>query len=359
MIYTFVVIIFSIGYIALILYYYKEWSQLHSSELSDHSPSAKVSVIIPARNESLTIQNCIQSILRQNYPAELLEIIVVDDHSTDDTAQKVLEIQNIQVQLIKLADIKLNDGEVAYKKRSIEVGVKQSDGEFIVTTDADCTHSMNWIRSLVQEFETQERNIISAPVLFNYSKNTFQQFQALDFIGMLGITAASLKAGMYNLANGANLAFRKSIFYEVDGYKGIDSKASGDDMLLIYKFAQVNASKVVFLKSKDAVVNTQPAVSMSEFIQQRLRWTSKSFTYQDSRITFILAFVYLVNVLLVISFVAGILCLSTNFLLLFLLQFGLMSLVDYFFLSRVCDYFNRKDLLKSFIPSQLMHVVYI
>ena len=237
--------------------------------------------------------------------------------------------------------------------------MQNSTGEIIITTDADCEHERNWIDTIVREFEEKNWNMISAPVLFKHNNSLFQKFQALDFIGMIGITAASINAGMYNLANGANLAFRKRVFNSVNGYEGIDQKASGDDMLLIYKFAQIDAKKVAFLKSKDAVVYTQPASNLSDFIQQRLRWTSKSFSYQDQRITLILAFVYLTNVLLLINLFGGLIYGSTFLLGLFGLQFTFMSLVDFVFLSHACAYFNKKELLPSFLPSQVMHVLYI
>ncbi len=359
MIYTIIILIFTLGYIGLILYYLKEWNTLKPFEISVFRPSTRVSVIIPARDESDSILSCVQSILKQNYPSELFEIIVMDDHSTDDTAKKVESLELPNVHLIRMSEIKLNEHEVAYKKRSIEVGVNKSTGSLIVTTDADCVHHPDWLHCLVQDFEQNNSNIISAPVLFQYNKSIFERFQALDFIGMLGITAASLNAGMYNLANGANLAFRKSIFKEVGGYKGIDSKASGDDMLLIYKFAQIDASKVHFLKSSEATVLTSPANTLNEFIQQRLRWTSKSFNYQDSRITLILAFVYLVNLFLVISLIGGIFTFNLKWLWLFLCQFTLMSVVDYIFLNKVCSFFGKKELLRSFLPSQFLHVAYI
>ncbi|MCB0503472.1 MAG: glycosyltransferase [Bacteroidetes bacterium] len=318
-----------------------------------------ISVVIPARDEEQNIGKAIISILAQNYPEDQFEIVVVNDHSVDDTAKVVESFGRQNVRLLNLADIPLRKGEVAFKKRAIEEAVNISRGEIIVTTDADCEHHKNWLKTISSAFEESNANIISGPVLFHFNNSIFQRFQALDFLGMIGITAASLKVGMFNLANGANLAFRKSIFHEVSGYAGIDRQASGDDMLLIYKFSKVDAAKVLFLKSKEAVVYTRPAASLDEFVQQRLRWTSKSFGYQDHRITLILAFVYLVNVLLAVSLLAGIFLGKSSFVYCFILQFIMMSIVDFIFLRKVAAFFDRKTLLRVFIPSQFLHVVYI
>jgi cellulose synthase/poly-beta-1,6-N-acetylglucosamine synthase-like glycosyltransferase len=286
------------------------------------------------------------------------EVIVVDDHSTDDTAGLVKGLAKEGIRLVKLSDLQLDIGEVAYKKRAIEEGVRQSRGEIIVTTDADCRHHPGWLQTIADAF-TGDTNMVSGPVLFDYDDSVFQQFQALDFIGMIGITAASLQLGMFNLANGANLAFRRQVFNEVKGYAGIDSRASGDDMLLIYKFAQKDPASIRFLKSTSAVVYTRPAAGLQEFIQQRLRWTSKSFSYQDKRITWILAFVYLANILYPFLLISAILTGDVLLYLLLAFQVLCMFTVDFLFLKRVTAFFGRQKLMRSFISSQLLHIVYI
>ena len=76
-------------YVILILWYRKAWlglPEIKEEEGSKLRAFTKVSVIVPARNESLNIANCIESVLSQSYPADLLELIIVDDASDDDTA---------------------------------------------------------------------------------------------------------------------------------------------------------------------------------------------------------------------------------------------------------------------------------
>ena len=359
--YITIVIVFLIGYVFLIALYYRSWNALEGFSLTNGDDQhIFLSIIIPARNEADSIEMCIRSILDQDYyDANRREIIVVDDHSTDATALVVEALNLTSVRVIKLAEMPIKEGEVAYKKRAIEIGVAHSHGDVIVTTDADCHHHPKWLRSINAAFVQGDIDMVSGPVLFDYDQSIFQRFQALDFIGMIGITAASLHLGMFNLANGANLAFRKSVFSNVEGYAGIDRKASGDDMLLIYKFAQQDASRVRFLKSKEACVYTRPAMNLGEFIQQRLRWTSKSFSYQDKRITWILAFVYLVNLIFVINGIAALFSQSPTYHLLFVLQILVLFSVDFLFLKKVSGFFDRKDLLKSFLPSQIVHVAYI
>lgn len=360
--FTALVLTFSLGYVLLLGMYLRAWRalpQYRPHRDPDSGPPVFMSVIIPARDEAPHIAACLQSIAGQEYPPDRFEIILVDDHSTDDTAEVAESLGLANLRVIRLAELPLRDGEVAYKKRAIETGVSAARGECIATTDADCSHHAHWLRTLAAAFADLDADILSGPVLFQYRDNLFQQFQALDFLGMIGITAASLRLGMFNLANGANLAFRKSAFEAVGGYAGIDRQASGDDMLLIYKIAQRDPGKVHFLKSTGALVYTRPAAGPGEFVQQRLRWTSKSFSYQDKRITWILAFVYLTNLLLPAGLLAWAVTGRPWFAWLALVQFALMSAADWLFLREMCRFFDRRGLMKAFFPAQVMHVVYI
>lgn len=364
MLLTLLAILFTLGYVLLILAYLRAWRQLpECCPEPQKEGRISLSVIVPARDEAGNIGRCIESLAGQTLTRDRFEVLIADDHSTDDTVRIAEEAARdsgwTNVRVLRMSEIPLAVGEVAYKKRAIEMAVREAQGEVVVTTDADCTHHPDWLKSLAAAFEDQPVDMVSGPVVFENDGRFFQTFQALDFLGMIGITAASLKMGMFNLANGANLAFRRNVFLEVGGYSGIDHKASGDDMLLIYKIAQSRPGRVLFLKSPTAVVHTRPAETLSEFVEQRLRWTSKSFSYQDRRITRILAFVYLTNLLLPVLITAAVVSGEPEYLAAFALQFIFMSAVDYTFLREMTGYFDRRLLLRWFWPSQFLHVVYI
>lgn len=353
-------LIFGMGYAWLIYRYQRAWEAMpeKSYEVAD-SELPMISIIIPARDEEVHIGACLRSIMEQDYPSDKMEVIVIDDHSADGTASIVEEFAAQGVQLIRLSDRGLDSREVAYKKRAIEAAVADCVGEVVVTTDADCRQNPKWLKTIGSYLASTDDVMITGPVRYTYSTDLFTRFQALDFVGMIGITAASLHMGMFNLANGANLAFRKSAFMEVSGYSGIDRQASGDDMLLIHKMARASKGKVGFLKSPQAMVETPANENLRAFIQQRMRWTSKSFAYQDKRITWILAFVYLTNVWVLVSLVRVFAVSTPTALPLFLWLVGLMSFVDYRFLKRTTAYFGVSDLMRVFLPSQVLHVFYI
>ncbi len=362
------------------LRYKDEWNELIETNELSKTVSTFISVIIPARNEAQNISNILNDILKQNYTTDLFEIIVIDDNSEDDTHEICLHLaeNNLQLKVYKLNELLENTSTTVYKKRAIEVAVELAKGTLIITTDADCRVQKNWLRSIATFYEKEKPKLIAAPVCFQNDSTRFEKFQALDFCGMQAITGASLNMEMFNMANGANLAYEKQAFLDVNGYQYIDDKASGDDMLLVYKIAKKFSDNVKFLKDKNAIVFTEPQKTMSDFLQQRFRWTSKSRSYQDRRITIILGLVYLFVLSIWLNsfyfigksvysiiFPDRTLIALINFLPVFLFFFMVLlqlickCVIDYFFLKSASTFFKREDLMKSFFSSEIYHIWYI
>jgi cellulose synthase/poly-beta-1,6-N-acetylglucosamine synthase-like glycosyltransferase len=343
-------------YTVLILFYRSGWVHLNEFVPNKHYfPKTKVSIIIPARNEANTIPKLLQDILSQYYPTHLIEIIVVDDYSTDDTAQIVETYKGIR--LIKLNEF--TNGQIlnSYKKKAIEIAIAQSNGELIITTDADCSMDAYWLHSLVQYYETYKPKLIAAPVAFNPIRNWFDRFQSIDFMTMQGITGAVSQTKSGTMCNGANLAYTKEAFTKVNGFKGIDDIASGDDMLLMYKIEQTFPNETVFLKCKDAIVNTSTMPSIQSFINQRIRWASKATKFKDWRIKAILLLVYLLNLMLFILFILSFL--EPKVMSIFIGFLITKIIIEYYFIKHVATFFKKENELFSFAPLQFIHILYI
>ncbi len=319
-----------------------------------------ISVLIPARNEQDNIVHCLEAIAHGNYPRLLFEIIVIDDHSDDKTPQYVHDFaaNYPNIRLIELKNyVKLSDNQ-PFKKRAIEAAIGKAKGELIVTTDADCLAQPNWLNLIAEYYEKTGKQFIAAPVNFHEEKTYFERFQSLDYMGMMGVTGAGVEGKFTNMCNGANLAYSKKLFYEVGGFKGIDHVASGDDMLLMQKIARFHPNTLGFLKNIEATVYTKAKATVSDFLSQRLRWASKSSSYTEFFTVFQLAMVFVFCWNILIS-----LCLSifydTSFLSIFLLQFVVKTLADYFFLNIMSRFFNRTDLMRPFLTPQYIHILYI
>src|SRR5438552_2515384 len=144
-------------------------------------------------------------------------------------------------------------------------------------------------------YEEKDPVFIAAPVILQNNSSVLQMFQALDFLVLQGITAASVYKQFHSMCNGANLAYEKKAFEEVKGFESIDHIASGDDMLLMHKIRKKFPGRLNYLKSKKVIVSTQPMKTWKEFLNQRTRWASKARFYDDKRIFFVLLLVYLFN----------------------------------------------------------------
>jgi cellulose synthase/poly-beta-1,6-N-acetylglucosamine synthase-like glycosyltransferase len=355
---TFLLIISTLVYGALMLFYAKAWRELPVSELkADYNCSTTVSIIVPARNEAANIKKLLPILLHQRYSGPKPEIIVVNDHSTDNTLE-ILQSYAADINLINLQDeISPNAKLIAYKKKAIEVAIAKASGTLILTTDADCTMPLSWVESIVQCYETQKPKIIAAPVNYNSTGSLLGIFQSIDFLTMQGITGASIFRHFNSTCNGANMAYSKKVFLEVNGFAGIDHIASGDDMLLLHKIETKYPKGATYLKNENAIVSTDAVPTWSGFLQQRIRWASKAKSYADKRVTAVLGAVYFYNLLLLIAFFMSLFQMySFTIVILFLaIKIGLELLL----LNPVLKFFERIALQKYFIPLQPLHITYM
>ncbi len=360
-------IILTVLYIALIIYYRFAFTAIPPINQSTKLPNNQttLSIIIPARNEEHNIENCLQSILQNNYPTRLLEVIVVDDHSTDATADMVKKYASQNVKLILLSEhvsTKIN----SYKKKAIEIGVAQASGTLIITTDADCIVPPKWLQTIAAFYEEKKPAFIAAPVAIDCGWSFIQIFQSLDFMTLQGITAGVVNKKQMTMCNGANMAYERAAFYEVGGFTGIDKIASGDDMLLMHKIYKRYPDRVLFLKSKNAIVNTEPVHTIKEFFNQRIRWASKADKYDDKRILPVLALVYIFNVLMLVFPIVGVFNnaqysmfnVQCSMLGVWLWMFLFKIVVEIFFLFPVSDFFGKKSMLWFFPLLQPFHICY-
>ncbi len=356
MIILYIAIFLFLGYSFLIIYYWFGWRSIPEYISPGKKPTTGVSVLIPARNEEENIISCLESVCDQQYPSELLQIITIDDCSTDKTWDL---IQGFHCEKItnstRLADV--NDIEFsAHKKRAIETGITMSANNVIVTTDADCKHPPTWLKTISSFYEEKTPVFIAAPVALENDSSLLQIFQALDFLVLQGITGASVHKKIHSMCNGANLLYEKNAFNEVGGFSGIDDIASGDDMLLMHKIRSKYPGKVHYLKSKQAIVTSLPMQTWKDFFNQRIRWSSKARFYDDKGIFWVLLLVYLFNLSFLTLLVAGF------WLHVLWMYAGILwvakTIVEFPFVYSVARFFDRTPLLKYFFFFQPLHIAY-
>ncbi len=340
-------------YALLIAFYKRGWRGLQNymPPVAKKS-STTISVIVPARNEEHQLPNLLRALQQQSYPANLFEVIVVDDFSTDRTAIVARDTGLSNVRIIQPG----GESEASSKKKAVAAGVQAATLELIVTTDADCIPGPGWLEALAAFYDEKNAAFIAAPVRFIHNDSMLQVFQSLDFLILQGITAASVSRDFHSMCNGANLAYERKAFEAVNGFEGIDHVASGDDLLLMYKIRQQYPGRVHYLKSEAAIVSTSPMPTLSAFIAQRKRWASKTFVYQDKRIFWALALVYIFNLFFFVLLAAG----FFNYWY----WIGLVAMVmaktavEAPFVNDVASFYRSRELMKYFLFFQPFHIAY-
>jgi len=344
-------------YAYVISYYRKGWNSCPEFQSPDNfEPTQKVSIIIPSRNEQDQIEACLQSLRKQTYPSSMFEILVVDDHSEDKTAELVEAFPASNVRLIRLKEF-LEEQTNAYKKKAIDIAIRESTGDWIITTDADCTAPADWIRMIMAYQQYGQYEFIAAPVEINAKENILDVFQSLDFLTLQGITGAAVYCNFHVMCNGANLGYSKKAFQEVRGFENIDALASGDDMFLMQKIRAVYPGKIGYLKSKDAIVSTAPAKTWKAFWHQRVRWSSKADKYEDKTVFRVLLLVYVFNFFLLVLFLGSIV--NPDMLIVALLLLFCKILVEFPFVNSVATFFRQQRFMLYFPFLQPLHIVYV
>lgn len=255
---------------------------------SDDLPT--VSVIVAARNEENTIGPLIDDLLVQDYPYDRFTITVIDDCSTDDTADVVRQYAACHSRLQLLSS---NDSLSPYthKKKAIHTGILATDGEIVMTVDADCRVPHGWIRGMVRCFA--ERVNLVAGEIHVEGNGVPASLEILEFTGIQMMAAGLMNAGLPITCNGANLAYRRSAFDRVGGYDGYGRVVSGDDDLLMQKMAKYDPHTAVFVTGGETAVRVRANDSIGAFLHQRTRWASKIGTYPSKRALILLVAFYL------------------------------------------------------------------
>lgn len=228
-------------------------------------PSPLVTLLVPARQARDTLIPLLQDLYASTYPPERTEVIVVDDHSDDGTAQAVRGMARTWPQLRVIA----NAGEG--KKAAITTGVRAARGEWIVLTDADARCGPQRVAAIVACAQAGA-DFVLGPVRTT-GQGLLGRLQAAEGAALLGVAAGTALEGSPVLANGANMAFRKAAFEQVRGYEG-DTWASGDDIFLLQRMKRAGL-RVRYLLDHEALVTVDAEPTWKGFWRQRLRWAGK------------------------------------------------------------------------------------
>lgn len=314
-----------------------------------------ISIIVPFRNEEKNIAQTYSNLIKQKYPADKFEILLINDLSEDNSLSvlRSLELKpNVKVLTVP------NDYSIsAHKKRAIRFGIEQSRGDIIVTTDADCFHSEDWLINLLKYFDPDSA-FVSGPVKFKSNGSLFSDMQRLEFAGLVITGAGLIGSGSPTICNAANIAYRRTVFDEVGGFVYQMSLSSGDDELLMQKIHRDTKYKIKFAYDKKAMVLTESNPTIRDFYNQRKRWASKGLFYGDHVLMLKLILIFFFYLSLIIQPILGIFF-SNKFFFTFFISLTLKVIFEYLVIKKGSDALYESGILKPFIITEILQVPYI
>ena len=339
-------------YFIIIFRYLTGWKKVVEFTPDKYSWEISVSIIIPCRNEENNIKRLLQDLANQNYPEQLYEVLLIDDHSEDSTA-RIIKSYCRNIDNFRLIQLPLN---ISGKKAAIKAGIENSSGKLIITTDADCRAGRYWISTVTSFYLRNDKpKMIIGLVDMLPDASVFNKFQQLEFLSLIGSGAGA--AGMSNpiYCNGANLIYEKELYYKFKDPLSATS-VSGDDTLFMLKVKKNYPHEIKLLKSKDAIILTKPQLTFRDFIRQRIRWTSKAKYYKDYDIIYTSIVVFALNVSVCVSMI---LMFTKHHYLLYPALLSGKTIADFIILNSILKFFNKKKLLKYLIIFQLIYPAYI
>ena len=300
-------------YLAFILFIIAGLFRHNEQSIISTDQTPAVSVVIAARNEEKNLPDLIQDLVNQEYPLDRLEVIIVDDRSTDFTA-KILREAAENYAIIKYIRVETLPTGMTPKKHALTLGIEMAKGDVILSTDADCRVGKFWVSSMAYSVVQQDG------ISIGYSKvageSFFEKFQMLDFLGIITTNAGAGGWGHFWSGTGQNLAYNKSDFEAIGGFEPVKDRISGDDMYLVQSISKLKTGMINI--DENSFVTTTAMPTFPDFINQRIRWSSNSKdNAMKSHLFFaFLSSAFLCNATLLLSFLFG-----HSWLYLFLLKF--------------------------------------
>lgn len=234
-----------------------------------------VSIIVAARNESDNLFENLPYLLQQNYPE--FEVIVVNHQSVDESAY-LLNAYTLQYPNLRIIEIARNPHLKPGKKLPITLGIKGAKYEHLLFTDADCKPSSNtWLKSMASHF-TPGKELVLGYGPYTKEKGFLNKLIRFDTAWIAMSYFSMALARLPYMGVGRNLAYTKSLFNSVHGFKSHYSLPSGDDDLFIQEAAKKGNYSVNL--NKRSYTYSEPSSSWESWLRQKTRHYSTSSHYK-------------------------------------------------------------------------------
>ena len=343
-------LVFLFGYLLIAFKLYRSLNNL--DYITEHN-QPDVSIIVSLHNEEKNVNQLVECLVEQEYPKSKLEIILINDRSTDRTIE-LLENAGRLHENINIIRVDTLQENFTPKKYAIDSAIKQAEGEIILLTDADGRPTPKWVKTMISCFSENTGMVIgNAP----YASNNFtQKLLAMEYFSHATIAAATTGLGYPMTCVGTNMAYRKKVYTEINGFGEFSNVHSGDDDLFLQRVRENTNWEIRYATDKESHVKNASPNTLKQFVNQRLRYASKGFKYPMNVILSLTVY-YLFNVTL---FLLAILSLLNNALfILFLIILIIKGFADFCLMKKSSKALNTKIPFMLFPIVNILHIPYV
>ncbi|EQI01780.1 glycosyl transferase 2 family protein [Clostridioides difficile F314] len=247
------------------IFYFKNFDK----EIKEIDEYPMISILVPAHNEAKVIGRTVESLLLLNYPKSKMELIVINDNSSDNSKEILENIKdrynNYNFTIINTDSLTGGKG----KSNALNIGYTISKGDFIAVYDADNTPDKNALRYLVQTIVMNDElgAVIGKFRTRNKNKNLLTKFINIETLSFQWMSQAG-RWQLFNLCTipGTNFILRRSIIEEIGGW---DSKAIAEDTEISFRIYKLGYKIKLVPQS---ITWEQEPETVKVWIKQRTRW---------------------------------------------------------------------------------------
>ena len=305
-----------------------------------------VSIIIAARNEELNLPICLDSAIKQTYPTSLFEIIIVNDHSSDKT-EMICNEYSSKYSFVRYINTS-PDEVLRGKANALAQGIDHAKGEVILITDADCVVPETWVEYTAMQFSS-DIDLLGG---FTLQKATspFTGMQSLDWAYILGMAASSANLGYPLGSIGNNLAFRKTAYENVGGYRKLKFSVT-EDYTVVQAIVCRKKSNYVYPVDSLHLVESKPCADWLTLLRQKHRWGKGGLDMKLGGL-FIMVIGFLMHTApFIMLYWNGVITASVVLMIKFI--------ADYSYLYQILRRLNRVDELRWFYWFELYFIFYV
>ncbi len=258
--------------------FFRKKKNEQKNNISPSAKSAKLSILIAAKNEEENLPNLFAALAEQKL--QNFEIILVCDRCTDKSADIAREFSE-KLPLMVLEIFKKNEKKDG-KKNALAIGIEAACGEIILLTDADCVPaSPFWANMMREETEKNEADVLIGVSPFLQRNDFWGQFFFYENLKTMCEYIFWAATGAPYMCVGRNWVFRKEIFHRCGGFDGTAELTGGDDDLLLQKMLKSGA-KFAVITDKNAATFTAAKSGLKSWLRQKQRHLGVGFHYGKS-----------------------------------------------------------------------------